>query len=142
MFNEHKCYVAICTYTNFILLYVVPPPVVISDPVDTLANNGSNIMFNCTSFSYESISYTWLKNGNTILSDSDKFIISSNHEGSNTFTITLMILDVQLSDNGVYVCNVTNREGTTLSNAATLSVIGTLHSCIFGCCKRYCYIYD
>ena len=115
--------------------FVVPPPVIISDPVDILADNGSNVMFNCTSFSYENVSYTWLKNGNTILSDGAKYIISSNHEGSNTFIITLMILDVQLSDNGVYVCNATNREGITSSYAAALSVTGTLHSCMFGCCK-------
>ena len=41
-----------------------------------------------------------------------------------------MILDVQLPDNGEYVCSVTNREGTTLSNATTLSVIGKLYSSV------------
>ena len=109
---------------------------VISDPVDIITNNGSNVMFNCTSYSNENISYTWLKNGDTIISD-NKCIISSNHEHSNTFTITLIILDVQLSDNGVYVCIVANREGSTSSNAATLSVVGKLHTYIamFGCCK-------
>ena len=65
-----------------------------------------------------------MKNGDAIISDGTKYIISINHESSNTFTTTLVILDVQLSDNGVYVCNVTNREGSTSSNAASLSVIG------------------
>ena len=116
---------------------------VISDPVDIIADNGSNVMFNCTSFSYENISYTWLKNGDTIISD-NKCIISSNHKHSNTFTITLMILDVQLSDNGVYVCIVTNREGSTSSKAAALSVVGKLYTYIamFGCSKSYYYIYN
>ena len=92
-------------------------------------NNGSNVTFNCVSFSYASVKYTWLRNL-TLLDDDDVNIIIStdSDEDNNNYTTTLMILDVQLSDNGVYVCNVTNREGTTLSNDATLSVIGTLHS--------------
>ena len=97
---------------------------IVSEPVGIITSNGSNVNFNCTSFSYENISYTWLKNGDAIISDGIKYIISINHESSNTFTTTLVILDVQLSDNGVYVCNVTNREGSTSSNAASLSVIG------------------
>ena len=90
-------------------------------------NNGSNVTFNCVSFSYAPVTYTWLKNGEILLDDDVNIIISTDSdEDNNNYTTTLMILDVQLSDNGVYVCNVTNREGTTLSNAATLSVIGKL----------------
>ena len=90
-------------------------------------NNGSNVTFNCVSFSYASVTYIWLRNG-TLLDDDDVNIIIStdSDEDYNNYTTTLMILDVQLSDNGVYVCNVTNREGTTLSNGATLSAIGKL----------------
>ena len=96
--------------------------------MDVRVNNGSNVTFNCVSFSYASVNYTWLRNG-TLLDDDDVNIIIStdSDEDNNNYTTTLMILDVQLSDNGVYVCNVTNREGTTLSNAATLSVIGKLY---------------
>ena len=90
-------------------------------------NNGSNVTFNCVSFSYALVNYIWLKNGETLLDDDVNIIISTDSdEDNNNYTTTLMILDVQLSDNGIYVCNVTNREGTTLSNAATLSVIGKL----------------
>ena len=85
-------------------------------------NNGSNVTFNCVSFSYANVTYTWLKDGVTILDDD--VIISTGND--NIYTTTLMILDVQLSDNGVYVCSVINREGTVLSYTATLSVIGKL----------------
>ena len=98
--------------------------------MDVRVNNGSNVPFNCVSFSYASVNYTWLRNG-TLLDDDDdvKIIVSSDSdEDNNNYTTTLMILDVQLSDNGVYVCTATNREGTTLSNDATLSIIGMLHS--------------
>ena len=79
------------------------------------------------SFSYASVTYTWLRNG-TLLDDDDVNIIIStdSDEDNNSYTTTLMILDVQLSDNGVYVCNVTNRRGAALSNAASLSVISKL----------------
>ena len=90
-------------------------------------NNGSNVTFNCVSFSYAPVNYAWLKNGEILLDDDDVNIIIStdSDEDNNNYTTTLMILDVQLLDNGAYVCNVTNREGTTSSNVATL-VIGKL----------------
>ena len=90
-------------------------------------DNGSNVTFNCVSFSYASVTYTWLRNG-TLLDDDDVNIIIStdSDEDNNNYTTTLMILDVQLSDNGVYVCSATNRRGSG-SRAAMLSVIGKLH---------------
>ena len=90
-------------------------------------NNGSDVTFNCVSFSYAPVNYTWLKNGEILLDDDVNIIISTDSdEDNNNYTTTLMILDVQLSDNGVYVCSITNREGSRLSNAATLTVIGKL----------------
>ena len=90
-------------------------------------NNGSNVTFNCVSFSYGPVSYTWLKDEITLLDDDVNIIISTdNDEDNNDYTTTLMILDVQLSDDGVYVCSVTNRQGTISSNDAALSVIGKL----------------
>ena len=109
---------------------VVPPPEIISHPVDIRADNGSTVVFNCTLFSYDvNITYTWLKNGDALSSESDgvNFINSNVVEDNNdTYTTTLVILDVQLSDNGIYVCSATNREGSISSNGATLSVIGKL----------------
>ena len=88
-------------------------------------NNGSNVTFNCVSFSYAPVTYTWLKDGVTLLDDDVNIIISNvNDEDNNIYTTTLMILDVQLSDDGVYICSATNREGTTSSNVTTLSVLG------------------
>ena len=90
-------------------------------------NNGSNVTFNCVSFSFEAVTYSWLKNGVTLLDNDVKININfENDEGNDIYTTTLMILDAQLSDNGEYACDATNRRGPTLSNAATLSVIGKL----------------
>jgi len=103
---------------------IVPPPAIISHPMDMTVNNGSNVTFNCVSFSFASVNYTWFKNG-FMLSDGVNIIISTNDDEDNDiYTTALMILDVQLSDNGVYVCSANNNEDTTMSNAATLSVIG------------------
>ena len=106
---------------------LVFPPEIVSHPMNIRVNNGSNVTFNCVSFSYASVTYTWLRNG-TLLDDDDVNIIIStdSDEDNNNYTTTLMILDVQLSDNGVYICSATNREGTASSNGATLSVIGNL----------------
>ena len=105
---------------------IVPPPVITSHPMDITVNNGSNVTFNCVSFSFAQVNYTWFKNG-FMLSDDINIIISTNNDEDNDiYTTALMILDVQLSDNGMYVCSVTNREGTTSSNIAILSVISKL----------------
>ena len=92
-------------------------------------NNGSYVTFNCVSFSYASVTYTWWRNGTLLDDDDDVNIIIStdSDEDNNNYTTTLMMLDVQLSDNGVYVCNATNRNGTALSNTVILSVISKLH---------------
>ena len=112
---------------DYLFLYVVPPPVITSHPVNLTVNNGSKVTFNCGSFSHAQVIYTWLKNEEVLLDDGVKININTDSdEDNNNYTTTLMLLDVQLSDNGAYVCNVTNREGTTSSNAATLSVIGKL----------------
>ena len=113
-----------CIYTNGMFICIVPPPVITSHPMDMTVNNGSNVTFNCVSFSFAQVNYTWFKNG-FMLSDDINIIISTNNDEDNDiYTTALMILDVQLSDNGVYVCNAKNSEHTTMSNAATLSVIG------------------
>ena len=108
--------------------YLVPAPEITSHPMNIRVNNGSNATFNCVSFSYASVTYTWLRNATLLDDDDDVNIIIStdSDEDNNNYATTLMILDVQLSDNGVYVCNATNREGTASSNDATLSVIGKL----------------
>jgi len=94
-----------------------------SHPMNLMVDNGSNVTFNCVSFSYGPVTYTWLINGTTL--DDNVYIINFiDDDDNNTYDTTLMILNVQLSDNGVYVCNATNREGTVSSYPATLSVIG------------------
>ena len=109
---------------------LVPPPEITSHPMNMTVNNGSNVTFNCVSFSYAPVTYTWLKDGITLLDDDVNINISTNNEDNTTFATTLMILDVQLSDNGEYVCNATNREDTTLSYNTTLSVLG-INDCYY-----------
>ena len=100
---------------------------IMSHPMNMIVNNGSNVTFNCVSSSFARVSYTWLKNGGALLEDGVKFFISTDDDENNdNYTTTLMILDVQLSDNGAYVCTATNNGGTASSDAATLSVIGKI----------------
>ena len=120
-----------------ILLYVfllVPPPEITSHPMNVTVNNGSNVTFNCVSFSYAPVTPVWLKNEVILLYDDDSnFVIHSTTSDNdhNTYIITLAIFDVQLSDDGVYVCDATNREGNALSSAANLAVIGKLFQILF-----------
>ena len=115
-----------CIYTNGMFICIVSSPVITFHPMDMTVNNGSNVTFNCVSFSFAQVNYTWFKNGFMLNDDINIIISTNNDEDNDNYTTTLMILDVQLSDNGVYVCSVTNREGTTSSNIAILSVISKL----------------
>ena len=60
-------------------------------------NNGADVTFNCVSFSFVSVTYTWLRNG-TLLDDDDVnttiSTVSTSDEDNNNYTTTLMILDV------------------------------------------------
>ena len=104
---------------------VVEPPTIVYDPVSISVNNGSYVTFDCISLSHANVAYMWLKDTEELQDDDVNIIISTGSiESINIYATTLTILDVQLSDNGVYVCSATNRKGTTLSNGATLSVIG------------------
>ena len=106
---------------------IVPPPAITSHPMDMTVNSGSNVTFNCVSFSYASVNYIWLKDGVALSDDGENIVISNNTDENNyNYTTTLMISDVRLSDIGVYVCNAANSEDTVSSNAATLFVIGKM----------------
>ena len=94
--------------------------------MDVIADNGSSVTFTCEVFSDIPASLTWLHNEELLDEDSTTIITTTNTSDPHINTTTLMILNVQLPDSGSYVCNATNREGTTLSNAAELSVIGKL----------------
>ena len=122
--GKYECYY-FNLYVVYFVYHLVPPPEIKSHPMNTRVNNGSNVTFNCVSFSYAPVNFTWLKNGVMLLDGDVNIVINvDNDEDNNTYTTTLIILDVQLSDNGVYVCSVTNKEDSTLSDLANLSVIG------------------
>ena len=121
----------------YCMVFVVPPPEINYHPMDITVNYGSKVTFSCISFSHELVTYTWLRNGTRLENDDVNISINSTdtEQDNNTYTTTLMIIDVQLSDNGVYICSASNREGTTSSNTATLSVIGKLW---LGSYKYFC----
>jgi len=97
--------------------------------MDVIVDNGSSVTFTCEVFSYIPTNLTWLHNGELLDEDSTTIITTANTTDPHVNTTTLMILNVQLPDSGSYVCSATNREGTTLSNTAMLSVIGKLLFC-------------
>jgi len=104
------------------LLPAVGPPRIDTHPTDVLINNGSLVAFTCEAFSYVSANLTWLQDGN-VLAESPTINITTNND-DHVYTTTLTILNVQLPDDGNYVCRAANREGEVRSNAATLTVIG------------------
>ena len=104
------------------MLPAVDPPRIDTHPTDVLINNGSLATFTCEAFSYVSANLTWLQDGNVLVESSTINITTNNDD--HVYTTTLSILNVQLSDDGNYVCRVANREGEVMSNAATLAIIG------------------
>ena len=91
--------------------------------MDILIEYGRPAAITCKAFSYVSVCFTWSLNG-AIINESDSRKFVTNQTDAHIYTSTLMIMNVHPANGGDYVCNATNREGSTLSNAATLSVIG------------------
>ena len=94
--------------------------------MDMTVDNGSNVTFICVSSSFAPVNYTWLKNGEVTSNGVVNNVNTSSGEGKENYTTTLTISDVQLSDNGKYICNATNENGTSSSNPAILSIISKL----------------
>ena len=104
------------------LYLLVDSPKVHAHPSDIVTYNGSSVNFTCEAFSYVPADFTWLHNGD-VLDESPTILITTTNN-THTYTTTLTVQNVQLPDDGDYVCRAANREGGVLSNAATLIVIG------------------
>ena len=81
-------------------------------PKDKLPSVSDNVTFTCEASGSPPISYRWLYNGNYIMDDPGHI------EGANTDT--LMIINVLVTDWGMYSCETTNIVNKATSNEATL----------------------
>ena len=81
-------------------------------PQDELVDVSDNVTFTCEASGSPPVNYRWLYNGNYIMNDPGHF------EGANTGT--LMIINVLVTDWGMYSCEATNIVNNATSNEATL----------------------
>ena len=81
-------------------------------PQDELVNVSDSVSFTCNASGSEPISYRWLYNGNNITDDFGHI------DGANTNT--LMIVNVEVTDWGMYSCVASNIVDNDTSNEATL----------------------
>ena len=116
------CMITLMTTIMFISLTV--GVLITTHPQDELVNVSDNVTFTCEALGSPPINYSWLYNGNYILDDPGHF------EGANTDT--LMIINVLVSDWGIYSCDATNIVNNATSNEATL-----YGECVYLCvCMR------
>ena len=85
---------------------------IIIHPQDELVNVSDSVSFTCNASGSEPISYRWLYNGNNVTNDPGHI------EGANTNT--LMIVNVEVTDWGVYSCVTSNIVDNDTSDEATL----------------------
>ena len=81
-------------------------------PQDELVNVSDSVNFTCEASGSSPIYYRWLYNGNYITNDPGHI------EGVNT--TTLMIVNVTVTDWGMYSCEASNIVNNVTSNGATL----------------------
>ena len=86
--------------------------VITTHPQDELVSVNDSVNFTCEASGSSPISYRWLYNGNYIMEDPGHI------EGVNT--TTLMIINVIVTDWGVYSCEASNIVDNVTSNEATL----------------------
>ena len=101
--------------TGFVAtLTVIVPPGISSQPVSQTLNAGGIAVFNITATGTSPMSYSWLKNGGTIVS-------GGNFSGATSGSLT--ISSVADTDAGSYSAIVTNAAGSATSASAVLTVI-------------------
>ena len=107
-------------------------------PQDELVDVSDNVTFTCEASGSPPINYRWLYNGNYIMDDPGHI------EGANTDT--LMIINVLVTDWGMYSCEATNIVNNVTSNEAALHgkcmslyacVLVCMSVCVFVCLFRY-----
>jgi hypothetical protein len=87
-----------------------------SEPINIIKAEGKNATISCKASSTDGpVTYTWLLNGSTLVSDSIKY----HFDGHSNLTIINLQRHI---DNGVYRCIATNKAGSILSNQALLQV--------------------
>ena len=88
-------------------------------------NRGASITLECSyTANPEATSVTWERSVNGQATD---IVLSNNNKygGSNTQSPSLIVNDAKESDEGSYLCKVTNSIGTGISSATTLDVVGS-----------------
>ena len=86
--------------------------VIIAHPQNELVNVSDSVNFTCEASGSSPIYYRWLYNGNYIMNDPGHI--------EDVNTTTLMIVNVAVTDWGVYSCEASNIVNNVTSNGATL----------------------
>ena len=106
--------------------------VITTHPQDELVNVSGSVNFTCEASGSSPINYRWLYNGSYIMNDPGHI------EGVNTST--LLIVNVNVTDWGLYSCEASNIVDNITSNEATLygkSVCVCVSACLCVCvCLR------
>ena len=113
---------------NIVILYfsLTVGVLITTHPQDELVNVSDSVNFTCEASGSSPISYRWLYNGNYIMNDPGHI------EGVNT--TTLMIVNVTVTDWGMYSCEASNIVNNVTSNGATLHGEGYLVHILLSIC--------
>lgn len=111
---------------NFLFCPIGTPTVTVPDPTYSV-NRGSAITLECSySANPPATQVRWWKE-NVDLGDTAG---NARYGGSTTSSASLIIYNAAESDEGTYVCKVTNTVGTGISTTTTLDVVGS----------KYCFL--
>ena len=119
-------------YTYFISLTV--GILITTHPQDELINVSDNVTFTCEASGSPPINYRWLYNGNCIMDDPGHI------EGANTST--LMIINIRVTEWGMYGCEAINIVNNAISDNVTLHGTCVLvFVCMYLPCSRHVAMY-
>ena len=93
---------------------IIPPEPIVVRP-DTI------VTFLCLAWSYGGLEYEWKRNDNSVLPS------TSSHSGHSNTMYELRILNVQVMDEGLYCCVVSNECGSN-TKCAWLEVDSKFHN--------------
>ena len=99
-------------------VFLTARPKIISQPLSMELMQGRTIILDCNMTSKPLPTIIWLKNGN-LLKQNNNITISIINAYKNS---RLIIYNASISDQGLYRCNGTNLAGSTLTNAANITI--------------------
>ena len=115
------------------MFFLVEPPQIVITSDNVTVDAGNTVLFACVGYGTPDPDITWTRGGNQLTNDSRIIIYEKLlTEGGVTYAQSILQLcSAEVTDAGLYSCNMSNMLGNTSSNFELNVTVGGKHTIIY-----------